>query len=89
MIPLFKIVSLLEGLSYVLLLLFAVPFKYLLGNDFYVQILGMPHGVLFLLYLCFSFLLKKQMKWGGGVFLVVLLASIVPFGTFYVNKKHL
>ena len=55
MIRLFRIVSRLEGISYILLLFIAVPIKYFLDNEFYVKILGMPHGLLFVAYIVLSF----------------------------------
>ena len=55
----------------------------------YVKLLGMPHGLLFVGYLIVAFLLKSEMKWSIKNFGVILLASILPFGTFYVDKKYL
>ena len=84
----FKIIAFLEGWSYILLLFIAVPIKYLLENEFYVQILGMPHGVLFLIYILLAFMLKSKFKWENKIFSYILLASIIPFGTFYITKKY-
>ena len=85
----FRIVAFLEGLSYILLLFIATPIKYMTGNPEYVKLLGMPHGLLFIAYLVLAFLIKKDMKWTNITFLFVLLASIIPFGTFYVERKLL
>ena len=85
----FKIISLLEGVSYILLLLIAVPIKYIEGNEFWVKILGMPHGILFILYIIMACIIKKEQKWSNKEFLIILMASLIPFGTFYVNNKHL
>lgn len=85
----FRIIAFLEGLSYILLLFIATPIKYITGNPEYVKLLGMPHGLLFILYIILAFLIKSDMKWTTKTFLFVLLASIVPFGTFYIEKKHL
>ena len=85
----FKIISLLEGVSYILLLLIAVPIKYIEGNEFWVKILGMPHGILFILYIIMACIIKKEQKWSNKEFLIILIASLIPFGTFYVNNKHL
>ncbi|MEN8777334.1 MAG: DUF3817 domain-containing protein, partial [Polaribacter sp.] len=41
----FRVVSFLEGISYLLLLFVAVPIKYFNGDDSYVKLLGMPHGL--------------------------------------------
>lgn len=85
----FKIVSFLEGVSYILLLLIAVPIKYIGGNEFWVKILGMPHGVLFILYIIMACIIKKKQQWSSKEFLIILIASLIPFGTFYVNNKYL
>ena len=85
----FRVVSFLEGTSYLLLLFMAVPIKYWMNDPQYVKLLGMPHGLLFVAYLVIAFLIKSDMKWNGKTFGIVMLASILPFGTFYVDKKYL
>lgn len=55
----------------------------------YVKILGMPHGILFILYVALAFLLKSDYKWSNKTFIAVLVASIIPFGTFYIDRKFL
>ena len=85
----FRIVSILEGVSFILLLFIATPVKYLLGNDLFVKILGMPHGILFIGYVILAFMLKSEMNWKFKTFFTVLVASIIPFGTFYIDKKYL
>jgi integral membrane protein len=89
MIKLFRLITLLEGSSYILLLFIAVPLKYLVDDESYVKLLGMPHGVLFILYIVFTFIFQKKMKWSLINFLIILVASVIPFGTFYVDKKYL
>ena len=89
MIKLFRLITLLEGSSYLLLLFVAVPLKYLIGDESYVKLLGMPHGVLFIAYIILSFVMRKKMNWNTTSFITILLASIIPFGTFYVDKKYL
>jgi len=81
-------VAFLEGLSYVLLLFIATPLKYLRDDPSYVKILGMPHGLLFMLYIIFVFMLKKEQDIIRENFKKVLLASIIPFGTFYLDVKY-
>tara|TARA_B100001250_G_scaffold403734_1_gene418684 strand:+ start:544 stop:819 length:276 start_codon:yes stop_codon:yes gene_type:complete len=85
----FRLVALLEGVSYILLLFIAVPIKYWGGDEQWVKLLGMPHGILFGSYVIFVFLIKKNEKWGMKDLGIVLLASILPFGTFYVDWKYL
>ncbi|MDV7186255.1 DUF3817 domain-containing protein [Lutibacter sp. TH_r2] len=88
MIKLFRIVSVLEGVSYLLLLFIATPIKYLLDNELYVKMLGMPHGLLFITYVILAIMLKYEYKWESKKFFIILVASIIPFGTFYIDKKY-
>lgn len=85
----FRVISILEGISYLLLLFIAVPIKYFQGDETYVKMLGMPHGILFMLYVVLAIVLKSSEKWDTKDFGIILLASILPFGTFYVDKKYL
>ncbi len=88
MIKAFKIISFLEGVSYLLLLFGGVPYKYIAGNAVYVKMLGMPHGMLFMAYIVLALIIRKTMKWDIKTTLIVLLASVLPFGTFYIAKKY-
>jgi integral membrane protein len=89
LLNIFRIVALLEGVSYILLLFIATPIKYLLDDPQYVKLLGMPHGLLFVAYIALAFLFKKEFSWTNNQFLIVLLAAIIPFGTFYIDRKYL
>jgi len=84
----FRFIAIIEGLSYILLLI-ATPTKYLLDNEQYVKALGMPHGILFILYIVFAVLIQKKMNWNNKDLIIVMLASIVPFGTFYIDYKYI
>ena len=85
----FRIIALLEGVSYILLMTIGLYFKYLLNDDTYVKLLGMPHGVLFMLYILIALLLRKKEQWSFINFVIILFASLIPFGTFYVDRKYL
>ena len=84
----FRLISFLEGISYLLLLFIAVPIKYFQGDESYVKMLGMPHGILFIGYIVLAIIIQKKMKWNLKNLGIVSLASIVPFGTFYIDKKY-
>ena len=85
----FRIVAFLEGVSYILLLFIATPIKYFGDDPQYVKLLGMPHGLLFMAYIVMAVLISKDMKWDNKTLWIVLIASIIPFGTFYIDKKYL
>jgi len=84
----FRIVAFLEGLSYLLLLFVGVPLKYFGDNDVLVKSLGMPHGLLFVAYILMAILIKPDRKWNSATFKKILIASLLPFGTFVADKKY-
>lgn len=84
----FRIISILEGVSYILLLFIAVPIKYIGDDESYVKLLGMPHGLLFMAYIVLAYLIKDDQQWKNKAFWTVLAASVIPFGTFYIEKKY-
>lgn len=85
----FKWVSILEGMSFLILLLLAMPLKYVFGMPEMVQHVGMAHGVLFIAYVLGAILMFKPLNWNIKELLIVLGCSLVPFGPFYVEKKFL
>jgi integral membrane protein len=85
----FKSVALIEGISAILLFFFAMPMKYAFDMPIFVKYIGMIHGILFSIYIVFATILKFSEKWNFGKFLEICLASIPPFGTFYIEKKYL
>ncbi len=89
MLKLFKIIAFLEGTSLLLLLFFAMPMKYIFQEPIYVKIIGMSHGILFVAYCMIALMSKIEYGWTIKKFSIVCIASIVPFGTFYVDKKYL
>lgn len=89
MIQFFRSISFLEGLSLLLLLFIAMPLKYIWGNPEYVRVIGMAHGLLFVAYVILAIMHKFELNWKIKTLGIVLIASIIPFGTFYVDKKYL
>ena len=87
LISIFRVVAFLEGLSYILLLLVAVPIKYISEDASFVKMLGMPHGILFVLYIALAFVLKFDNQWVKNNIFAVLMASVIPFGTFVMDLK--
>jgi integral membrane protein len=89
MLKTFKIIALLEGVSLLALLFFAMPLKYLWDEPIYVKTIGMAHGILFIAYVILALMLKIEYNWKLKKLFIVFIASVIPFGTFYVEKKYL
>ena len=83
----FKWISGSEGVSYLLLLLIAMPLKYMFDKPWLTQQIGMLHGILFVSYVGAVLLWRKALNFGVKQTLVALFLSLIPFGTFYVNRK--
>lgn len=89
MTRLFKIIATLEGISLLALLFVAMPLKYIFDMPEFVRVVGMAHGLLFIVYIVIACMLKAELKWPWNKFLIICIASVIPFGTFYVEKKYL
>lgn len=91
MLKIFKITAILEGISYLVLfsnMLFVQPTNMELYKTLLYPI-GMSHGILFIGYVLLAILLKSPQQWNLKTFGIIQFASLVPFGTFYVEKKYL
>lgn len=80
-------VGIAEGISFLLLLFIAMPVKYLLGIPVLVKYVGWAHGILFIAYIVAVFAAIRAMRWNLFAVLVALAASLVPFGTFILDKQ--
>ena len=89
MIKIFKICAIFEGLSLLILLFVAMPLKYIWGLPQMVKLVGMAHGLLFLSYIVMALILYYELKWSFKTLGIIMVASVIPFGTFYINKKQL
>tara|TARA_Y100000385_G_scaffold199686_1_gene206813 strand:+ start:757 stop:1032 length:276 start_codon:yes stop_codon:yes gene_type:complete len=87
MIKTLRLISYLEGISYILLIFIAVPIKYYANDPYLVKLLGMPHGLLFVAFVILSLLNSKKYNWSFIKTVIILISSIIPFGTFYVDWK--
>jgi len=82
-----RIIAILEGISFLVLLGIAMPLKYLAGIPEVVRIVGMAHGVLFVLYVVMLIQVTIEKSWSFKKFILAFIASFIPFGTFYADAK--
>ncbi|MDT0554864.1 DUF3817 domain-containing protein [Constantimarinum sp. W242] len=88
-IKIFRIISTLEAISFLVLLGIAMPLKYIWELPKMVEIVGMAHGVLFLLYIAGAVYVSQLLNWSTKTLAIVVLCSILPFGPFYAERKYL
>jgi integral membrane protein len=82
----FRAVSLVEGISWLLLLFIAMPLKYGAGWPEGVRYLGRAHGALFVLFGVALLRVAWACKWSAREVLRAGVASLIPFGAFWLER---
>lgn len=83
-----RILAILEGISF-LLLGITMWLKYAYEMGLPNKIVGMVHGVLFIAFVVWVFIVGNKRKWNMKLYLIFALASILPLGTFIADWKYL
>ncbi len=84
-LALVRVLGLLEGVSFLLLLGVAMPLKYLAGLPQAVRVVGSAHGLLFVLFVMAVLHAAVQLRWTLARVAGALLAAVVPFGPFILD----
>jgi integral membrane protein len=83
----FRLIAMLEGISFLVLLCIAMPLKYYAGLPIAVRIVGMAHGVLFVAYGVLVAIFVFRRMWSVGKGAEAMMYSLLPFGTFVLDAK--
>jgi integral membrane protein len=82
-----RTIGLIEGISFLVLLGVAMPLKYFAGLPQAVTLVGWIHGLLFIAFCVALTQAHQEAKWTmwrtGGV----LIAALLPFGPFVIDKR--
>ena len=76
-----------EGISFLVLLLIAMPLKYLFDFPLAVKYVGWAHGLLFISYITLAWFAKETYNWPFKKFLFAFIAAWLPLGTFVYDKQ--
>ncbi|MFF2142718.1 DUF3817 domain-containing protein [Kitasatospora sp. NPDC058190] len=79
-----RLVSAPEGISFVLLLICSV-LKRTTSFDA-VPVMGMVHGILFILYVIFWIQAWQAQKWDAKRGVLLLVLSVLPLGGFFAER---
>lgn len=85
----FRRVGIYEGISYLALFGVTMPLKYIFEIKWPNYVVGMAHGFLFILYIWFTYLTMRKYKLSLLNTFYLVIASLLPFGTFVTDKKIL
>jgi integral membrane protein len=75
-----------EGISYLVLLFVAIPLKKYANMPEAVRVVGMIHGLLFILYVILLAYCTNYYGWKIKTVILSFVLSLIPFGTFFLEK---
>ena len=84
-----RILGIIEGYSFLILIGIGMPLKYLAGWGEPNKIIGYTHGFLFIFYVLYVIMGTIEIRWSFLTAVKLFLASLIPFGTFYTEKHIL
>ena len=84
----FRILALIEGVSYICFAI-TMPLKYIFDIPEPNYVVGMLHGIVFILYCLWLLILTLRKSWSWPRGILFFIASFIPFGTFYIDSKYL
>lgn len=76
-----------EGISFLVLLLIAMPLKYAAGMPQAVRVVGSVHGALFVVYAAMVLAVARNHRWPGKLVGLGLLAAFLPLGPFWFDRR--
>jgi integral membrane protein len=79
--------GIIEGISFLVLLLIAMPLKYIFHKPEFVLVFGWIHGALFVTYAYFVIRAWVVRKWTFKKAFRIGIASVIPLGTFFTDKE--
>lgn len=82
-----RLIAVMEGISYILLLGIAMPMKYYAGMPEAVKYTGWAHGILFILFMLAILQGRFVLSWTYQRCFYAFIASLVPFGTFVLDRQ--
>lgn len=86
-LKLLRKIGIAEGVSFVILLLIAMPLKYMMGLPLAVKYIGAVHGALFVLYVGLAYYAKEVYQWPLKKFLMAFMAAWLPLGTIFFDAR--
>ena len=87
MLKIFRLLSIMEGMSLIALMCVALPAKYYFGYFDIVWDTGMVHGILWSIYFIMSLIVSHMEKWPVTLWITALFASVIPFACFFLERK--
>ena len=86
-LQLLRKIGIAEGVSFLVLLLIAMPLKYAFDLPLAVKYVGWAHGLLFVVYVGMAFYVMDVYNWPFKKFIFAFIAAWLPLGTFIYDRQ--
>ena len=83
----FRMIGIAEGISFLVLLLIAMPLKYFFNFPEAVKVVGWAHGALFVVFIYFAFEVMGSLNKNFFWLLKAFVAAFIPLGTFIFDRE--
>jgi integral membrane protein len=83
----YRILAYVTGTLLVLLVVVAIPLKYLAHHPGPTSVIGTAHGFLFMVYLVTAFDIGIRLRWPWLKLGLVMLAGTIPFASFVAERR--
>jgi integral membrane protein len=82
----YRVMAYITGVLIIVVCFAGIPLQLVAHNTFIVNGIGTIHGVLYIIYIIFAYILAQKLKMKMGPTILLLLAGTVPIMTFFVER---
>ena len=83
----YRVLAYVVGVMLLVLVLVAVPLRYAAGVPEVSKVVSPIHGFIYIVYLAAAFDLALKARWTAKGTVLVLLAGVVPFLSFWAERR--
>ena len=83
----YRIAAWVTGVGLLVLVVIAMPLKYVFGQPELVSIVGVAHGFLYMIYIVCTLLLAERCRWKPLDALLILVAGTIPVASFVAERR--
>ncbi|CAN5646329.1 DUF3817 domain-containing protein [soil metagenome] len=83
----YRVLAYAVGVGLIILVLVGMPLEYAAGRPQVVQVVGPVHGLLYIVYLVAAADLTRRARWPMTSLAPLILAGLVPFLAFVVERR--
>ena len=82
----YRVMAYITGVLIIVVCFVGIPMQVAAHNVWIVNNVGTVHGILYIVYIIFAYILAQKLKMKTGPTVVLLLAGTVPVMTFFVER---